>query len=59
MSRLGLNGPQEVKDHAWLKDFAWDKLYRKQLASPFIPPVAEDNFDSKYTNSEWKDENSE
>lgn len=35
------------------------QLYRKVLPSLFVPPVAEDNFDSKYTNSEWKDENSE
>ncbi len=58
-ARLGLNGPEEVKEHVWLKDVDWDKLYRKVLPSPFVPPVAEDNFDSKYTNSEWKDENSE
>ena len=28
----------------------------KKLMSPFIPPK-EDNFDAKYTNSEWKDNN--
>lgn len=54
-----MNGPEEVKEHVWLKDVDWDKLYRKVLPSPFVPPIAEDNFDSKYTNSEWKDENSE
>jgi len=59
VSRLGLNGPQEVKDHPWIKDYDWPKLYSKQIESPFIPPLQADNFDSKYTNSEWKDENSE
>jgi hypothetical protein len=29
------------------------------VPSPFIPPLSEDNFDAKYTNSEWKDANSE
>ena len=29
------------------------------MKAPFVPPLAEDNFDAKYTNSEWKDANSE
>lgn len=58
-SRLGLNGPEEVKDHVWFKDYDWDLLYSKKVPSPFLPPQAEDNFDAKYTNSEWKDANSE
>jgi len=28
------------------------------MPPPFIPPK-EDNFDAKYTNSEWKDANTE
>jgi hypothetical protein len=31
---LGVNGPQEVKNHVWLKDFPWKKLQLKQLAAP-------------------------
>lgn len=57
-NRLGLNGPQDVKDHVWFKNYPWDDLYHKRIKSPFIPPEA-DNFDHKYTNSEWKDANSE
>ena len=29
------------------------------MRAPFVPPKHEDNFDQKYTNSEWKDANSE
>ena len=58
INRLGLNGPQEVKEHPWFKNYEWEKLYEKKIPSPFIPPK-EDNFDYKYTNSEWKDNDSE
>ena len=56
---MGLNGPEEVKEHVWFKDYDWDELFTKKRASPFIPPQSEDNFDAKYTNSEWKDANTE
>lgn len=42
--RLGLNGPSEVKEHPWLKNFPWDDLAEKKIQSPFIPPKT-DNFD--------------
>ena len=58
INRLGLNGPQEVKEHVWFKDYKWDDLQHRRLKSPFIPPK-EDNFDAKYTNSDWKDNNTE
>ena len=29
------------------------------MKAPFVPPKHQDNFDEKYTNSEWKDANSE
>jgi len=48
-----------VKEHVWFKDFDWDELFSKKKTSPFIPPQSEDNFDAKYTNSEWKDANTE
>jgi hypothetical protein len=56
--RLGLNGPKEVKDHVWFKGYNWDELYQRKIPSPFLPPN-EDNFDAKYTNSDWKDNNEE
>ena len=38
-NRLGVNGPEEVKNHPWLKDFPWNKLINKELEPPFIPNV--------------------
>lgn len=52
--RLGVNGPDEVKNHPWLKNFPWDDLEHRRIKAPFIPPKA-DNFDEKNINEEWKD----
>lgn len=38
-NRLGVNGPEEVKNHPWLKDFPWSKLFNKEMEPPFIPNV--------------------
>jgi len=38
-NRLGQNGPEEVKNHPWLKDFPWDKLLNKNYEPTFIPNV--------------------
>ena len=53
-NRLGNNGSAEVKSHPWLKGFPWQELEEHALESPFLPP-AEDNFDTKNINEEWKD----
>ena len=37
--RLGHGGDNEVKNHLWFKGFSWDKLYRRELVSPYIPEV--------------------
>lgn len=42
-NRLGLNGPEEVKAHPWLKDFPWNKLLNRDLEPPFIPSVSRGN----------------
>lgn len=57
-NRLGLNGPTEVKNHPWLKDFPWTDLWNKKIVAPFIPPK-EDNFDQKNINEDWKDQDDE
>jgi serine/threonine protein kinase len=44
MSRLGVNGPQEVKAHPWLRDINWVKLKAREIVAPFIPPNS-DNYD--------------
>ena len=41
MERLGVNGPNELKSHPWLKDMQWKELYEKKLVAPFIPNVFE------------------
>jgi len=38
-NRLGVNGPEEVKNHPWLKDFPWTKLLNKDIEPLFIPNV--------------------
>lgn len=58
ISRLGVNGPSEVKSHPWFHNFDWDSVLNKTAVAPFIPPN-EENFDFKYANESWKDENSD
>jgi len=58
-NRLGLNGPSEVKNHPWLKDFPWDKLMNKQLSPPFMPANKDDNFDAKNANAEDNDQDAD
>ena len=48
--RLGYNGPLEVKNHVWFKDFPWEQLYMKIIHAPYIPQNR-DNFDYKFCNS--------
>jgi len=57
-SRLGANGPSEVKSHVWFKDYDWEAIKNKSAVAPFIPPN-EDNFDQKYANGAWKDQHSD
>ena len=52
--RLGYNGVDEIMQHAWFKDIAWDQFDRKANAegeaptcvAPFIPDVKTANFSS-------------
>lgn len=48
-NRLGLNGPQEVKSHLWLRDVDWQALIAKTSSAPFIPeprpPLTDTNMD--------------
>ena len=39
MNRLGVNGPEEVKNHPWIKKYPWDKLLKKEIEPLFKPPV--------------------
>lgn len=35
--RLGINGPSELKQHVWLRDFDWQGLQEKEIPASFIP----------------------
>lgn len=38
-NRLGLNGPSEVKNHPWIKNYPWEDLKSMKVKAPFIPAV--------------------
>ena len=72
INRLGLDGPKEVKEHPWLKDYAWNKMYNKELESPYKAWVRryfclcvsywkKEDFDIRQniSDSNWEDENDE
>lgn len=44
-SRLGVNGPSEIKRHYWFQDFEWKELVEKKIRPPFRPKENSDNFD--------------
>ena len=58
VNRLGLNGPEEVKTHPWFKEYPFEDLFNSKIKAPYVPPN-EDNFDHKYANDDWKDDNNE
>jgi serine/threonine protein kinase len=53
-SRLGFNGPDEVRKHPWFDNFQWSKLIEKTL-EPFFTPQKEENFDRRQVSSAWQD----
>ena len=53
-NRLGFNGALEVKNHAWLADFPWKRLFEKALEAPY-KPSEDENFEVK-ANADWKDD---
>ena len=52
-NRLGVNGAHEVKNHVWLRDVHWQKIFEKTIDPPFKPTVG-DNFDCP-TSQDWND----
>ena len=38
-NRLGINGPNEVKNHPWIVNFPWEKLKNRTLRAPYIPVI--------------------
>jgi len=45
MNRLGLNGPSEVKNHVWFRDYDWKALFDKKIKAPYQPDPNAENFD--------------
>lgn len=39
--RLGnlLRGSEDIKCHAWFAEVNWDRLARKDIEAPYVPPV--------------------
>lgn len=61
VSRLGLNGPEEVKQHPWFRDLDWNRIKNKVMQAPFVPDKDEDKFEDRLNldNDPWKDADSE
>jgi serine/threonine protein kinase len=49
--RLGRNGPEEVKQHEWLRMIDWVKLAKKEVVSPFNEFLFSCRIDVDYVNS--------
>lgn len=32
-------GPEDVKNHPWFSEVTWDRLARKEIDAPYVPPV--------------------
>lgn len=32
-------GPEDVKNHPWFAEVTWDRLLRKDIDAPYVPPV--------------------
>ncbi|CAD8096445.1 unnamed protein product [Paramecium primaurelia] len=56
-NRLGFKGPDEVKNHPWLRNFPWQKLLNKEIESPYIPKQIDDNVE--YLNQISEDNDSQ
>ena len=49
-TRLGSRrGAKEVKDHPWVREMEWEKLFRKKIAPPIDPTKNGVNFSPEFT----------
>ena len=44
-TRLGSQGPEEVKNHPWCEEINWIRILKKKLVPPFRPNLKISNFD--------------
>jgi ribosomal protein S6 kinase alpha-5 len=53
LKRLGAKGAHEVKNHPWFKPLSWEKLYKREYPSPFVPKLMDEmdtqNFSDEFT----------
>ncbi|KAF4672500.1 hypothetical protein FOL46_008893 [Perkinsus olseni] len=49
-TRLGSKkGAREIKEHPWVRDMDWEKLFRKQIKPPIDPSKTKKNFSPEFT----------
>jgi serine/threonine protein kinase len=49
-TRLGSRkGAREIKEHAWVRDMDWEKLFRKKISPPIDPGKNAVNFSPEFT----------
>ena len=53
--RLGYNNFEEIKNHPWLINVDWKKMYLHELKSPFVPDLNKKNFNDIYFNEKKKE----
>ena len=54
-ARLGYNGIQEIKSHAFCKSIDWGLIYNKRIKPPLRPHLRNSNFDPEYKNLRLND----
>lgn len=47
LKRLGREGVEEIKEHPFFDDIDWDRMYNKELVTPY-KPLLEGNLDTKH-----------
>lgn len=50
----GVNGSNEIKDHAWFATVSWGLLYAKKVEPPFLPQCSNEDVLSNYLHFEEK-----
>ena len=56
--RLGYNNFDEIKNHPWLNNIDWKKLYLHELKSPFVPELNREIFISYFNDKKKEYEDS-
>jgi protein kinase A len=50
-------GPDDIKNHPWFAEVTWDRLLRKEIDAPYVPPIRGGQGDaSQYENYQEESE---